>query len=76
MKEQWSWKCIRCECAVACVFCECCPEHCTSLRPNALEAHRRQGKVVVMGEAESPPMRDSEGGPRMSVPLKASVFTS
>jgi hypothetical protein len=54
MKDNWSWKCARCERAVACVFCDCCAEHCASMRPNALVAHRR-GKVVASAEAEVPP---------------------
>ncbi|HMJ57021.1 MAG TPA: hypothetical protein VK540_33360 [Polyangiaceae bacterium] len=46
MKDEL-WKCAHCNRAVACVFCEACAEHCTAMRPNALEAHRRQRAIVV-----------------------------
>jgi hypothetical protein len=47
VSEDRTWECTRCEGAVACVFCESCALHCTSLRPNALQAHRRRGQIFV-----------------------------
>jgi hypothetical protein len=60
MNDDWSWKCARCQREVACVFCECCAEHCASLRPNALVAHHRRGKISMNNETDS--------APRFSVP--------
>jgi hypothetical protein len=47
VSEERTWECARCNGAVACVFCESCALHCTSLRPNALQAHRRRGQIFV-----------------------------
>jgi len=56
------WQCTRCEGVVECAFCECCALHCTALRPNALQAHRRQGKIFV-----APWPRFDLGDERLSV---------